>query len=315
MPPMPGDPIAIRTVDVRVDYEDLTAVDDLSLEIAAGEVFGLIGPNGAGKTSTIRVLAGLQQPTYGEVFIDGIDVAERPADVHRVLGYMPDLSPVYDDLKCWELLDLFAAAHNIDDRPARIDACLKLVGLEGKRYAMAGKLSRGMTQRLVLAKTLLHKPRVMLLDEPASGLDPLARIELRNLLRGLSAEGVTILISSHILTELSGFCTSIGIMEKGRLVESGRIEDIRGRVAPHKRLIVQPLGDPAPVAAWLVERERVERVDPLDGHLVVEFTGRDEDAAALLAAAVAAGHPLKGFYERHMDVEDIVMKIGAKEVS
>jgi ABC-2 type transport system ATP-binding protein len=307
----------IRTVDVRVDYDDLTAVAALDLSIGPGEVFGLIGPNGAGKTSTIRVLATLLEPTYGEVYVGGFDVAERPDEVHRILGYMPDLAPVPDDLKVWEFLDLYAAAHFIGrrDRRHRVDACIEMVDLQGKRNAMAGTLSRGMTQRLVLAKTLLHDPTVMLLDEPASGLDPLARIELRKLLTRLASEGKTVLISSHILTELSGFCTSIGIMEKGRLVESGRISDILTRVAPRRRYVVEVLDDPATVRPLLDARAGVSAVLSTDHRLELEFAGDDADAARLLAELVGHGVRVKTFHEQRLGVEDILLRVGAREVS
>ncbi len=308
----------IQTVDMRVDYEDVTAVSDLNLRIEGGEVFGLIGPNGAGKTSTIRVLATLQRPTYGDVSICGIDALEQPREVHRLLGYMPDLPPVYEDLRCWEFLDLFASAYFVDrrERLARVDECLTMVNLQGKRDAMAGTLSRGMTQRLVLAKTILPDPRVLLLDEPASGLDPHARIELRDLLKMLGEQGKTILVSSHILTELQEMCTSIGIMERGRLLEAGRIEDIVDRLSERRRLLVVEVHEFERHEAGLREvLEPVGEVRVLERGLGVAFAGDERAAAELLRALVDRDLPVTAFYERRMGVEDIVRRIGAREVS
>lgn len=310
-------PAMIRTLGVRVDYADVTAVHDLDLEIGPGEVFGLIGPNGAGKSSTIRVLATLQEPTHGRVWIDGIDIAEHPARARRVIGYMPDLAPVYKDLRCWEFLDLFGGAYFVDrrERRRRVGACLAEVGLEGKRDAMAGTLSRGMTQRLVLAKTILPGPRGLLLDEPASGLDPIARMELRDLVRRLADERRTVLVSSHILSELSEFCTSIGIMQKGRMVISGGIDEvIRG--LGHRRRIAIRLADPIeePLARLGAFRG-VERVEARNGGFELEFDGDERDATQLLAAMVREGLPICGFNEKKMGMEDILLKVGAREVS
>ena len=307
----------IHTADVRVDYDDVTAVQDMNLSIGSGEVFGLIGPNGAGKTSTIRVLATLHEPTYGDVYVGGFDVAEQPAEAHRIIGYMPDMAPVYDDLTVWEFLDLFARAYFVDRRTRRatIDRCIEQVNLQSKRDAMGGGLSRGMKQRLVLAKTLLHDPQVLLLDEPASGLDPIARIDLRNTLRRLGDQGKTVLISSHILTELSDFCTSIGIMEKGRVIESGRIDQIAARVAEHRRLVIETVAEAAPFVGLLKDQPHVNGVETVDGRVEIDFAGDDQQASRLLAQLVRADMPIKAFYERKMDVENIMLRVGAREVS
>jgi ABC-2 type transport system ATP-binding protein len=307
----------IQTTDLRVDYDDVTAVRDLCLSIPRGEIFGLIGPNGAGKTSTIRVLATLLKPTYGEVRIAGVDILENPSAIHRTLGYMPDTPPVYKDLKCWEFLSLFAATYFVERRVRRrrIDDCLALVDLESKRDTLAGKLSAGMKQRLVLAKTLLPEPEVLLLDEPASGLDPIARIEMRQILKQLAAMGRTVLISSHILTELSEFCTSIGIMEKGRLVVAGRIGEIIERLDRHKRIVVELLEGDETVATWLGGLEEIRSLERKDGRLEFDFTGDDRAAAALLRRLIEQGAAVKGFHERRMGVEDILLEVGAREVS
>lgn len=307
----------IETTDIRVDYGEVTAVRDLTLSVPQGEVFGLIGPNGAGKTSLIRVLATLSEPTYGEAMVAGLDVREHRADARRRIGYMPDLAPVFKDLKCWEFLDLFAASYFVGrrERRLRIDEVFERVNLTMKRDAMAGTLSRGMTQRLVLAKTLLHDPEVLLLDEPASGLDPIARIDLRNLLRDLASRGKTVLISSHILNELSTFCTSIGIMEKGNLVLSGNIEDIVGRFNTTRRYTVETIGPAEVAAAALRGRTGFIDIVCVDGHCTFETTLADNDMARLLAELVGAGVLVKAFYERRRGVEDVMMQVGASEVS
>jgi len=308
----------IETRDVRVDYDGVTAVEDLTLRIPAGEIFGLIGPNGAGKTSTIRVMATLQSPTYGDVLIDGVDTAVDPARARHALGYMPDYPPVYDELKCWEFLDLFGAAYRIGrvERRRRIEEALESVDLKSKRNAKSGTLSRGMRQRLLLAKTILHDPSVLLLDEPASGLDPVARIDLRNTLVRLAERGKTILVSSHILSELSTFCGSIGIMERGRLLVSGPIDEIIAAMEGGRRIDITALKpDPETLTSDLREMEGVVSAQATQRGATVEIEGEDSDAAALLARLVGAGAEVTGFVERKMTVEDILLKTGAKETS
>ena len=214
----------IELIRLRKEYDELVAVQDLNLTIPQGEIFGLIGPNGAGKTTTIRMACGLLAPTVGRALVNGIDVAAEPERAQHSIGYLSDFFAVYEDLKVWEYLDYFAHAYRVaeGDIAARVTEVIGQVSLEVKRDAMIRGLSRGMKQRLGIARAIIHRPKVLLLDEPASGLDPKARLELRNLLRSMRDQGSTILISSHILTELEGFCTSIGIMEKGRMVRSGR---------------------------------------------------------------------------------------------
>src|ERR1044071_8978507 len=222
MPPM------IQIHHLRKQYKDLVALHDLNLELNAGDIFGYIGPNGAGKTTTIKMLATLLTPTAGTAYVDGVDVVRNPEAVRAVLGYMPDFFGVYDDIKVWEYLDFFAAAYRIPrhKRPQIIDDVLTLTDLNVKKDAYVESLSRGMKQRLCLAKTLVHDPKVLLLDEPASGLDPRARIEIKELLKELKAMGKTIIISSHILPELADFCNKIGIIEKGQMIVAGDVGEI-----------------------------------------------------------------------------------------
>src|SRR3954471_2805335 len=235
--------ISIR--DLRVDYDNICAVRDLSLAVAPGEVCGLIGPNGAGKTTTMRTMLGLIEPTYGNVEIMGIDVHEHPEDVNRLVGFMPDFPPVYEDLLVWEFLDLFAASYQIhrSARPELVDRYLQVVGVADKRDAPVVELSRGMRQRLMAGKPLTPEPQVLLLDEPASGVDPQGRIDLKNILKRLANEGKTILISSHILAEMNEFCTSVAIMERGELVISGRIDEVNARIMGDTALSIEVLGD------------------------------------------------------------------------
>ena len=212
MPPM------IQIQHLRKEYKELVAVKDLNLELEAGDIFGFIGPNGAGKTTTIKMLSTLLTPTAGRAMVDGIDVVRYPEQVRGIVGYMPDFFGVYDDIKVWEYLDFFAAAYRIpkDKRPQIIDDVLTLTDLNVKKDSYVESLSRGMKQRLCLAKTLVHDPKVLLLDEPASGLDPRARIEIKELLKELKAMGKTIIVSSHILPELADFCNKSGSSKRAR---------------------------------------------------------------------------------------------------
>src|SRR5215469_2419098 len=264
----------IRIEGVTKQYGRFTAVSDLNLKIGRGEVFGFIGPNGAGKTTTMKMLATLMLPTVGRMSIGGYDVERHPREVRRVIGYMPDSFGVYEDLLVWEYLDYFAALYRIEraGRRKAIDDVLELTDLGGKRDSQVMSLSRGMKQRLCLAKTLLHDPQVLLLDEPASGLDPHARIEIRELIRELCRMGKTVLVSSHILTELADFCTSIGIIEAGNLLAAGRIDEITAKLSGNVMVEIGIKGDPEPALAALGERGDIARVT-CDGKMVhAEFT-------------------------------------------
>ena len=307
----------IELINLRKEYDDLVAVQDLTLTIPQGEIFGLIGPNGAGKTTTIRMACGLLAPTVGRTLVNGIDVAREPERAQQSIGYLSDFFAVYEDLKVWEYLDYFAHAYKVpeSDIPARVSEVIGQVSLEVKRDAMIRGLSRGMKQRLGIARAIIHRPKVLLLDEPASGLDPKARLELRNLLRALCDQGSTILISSHILTELEGFCTSIGIMEKGRMIRSGRIDEVTAAENLARDLRVSWLGDPtATLTEKLCGHAHVSNV-----HLEVEtgtfqFAGSDEELAALLSDLITAGVRVKTFAEVKQTVEDLYMKLSRHEV-
>lgn len=307
---------------LRIDYDDTLAVADLNLEIPAGQIFGLVGPNGAGKTSTIKAIAGILEPTYGHIKIAGHDLELEPEKARQRIGYMPDFAPVYENLKVWEYCDVFAAAYLIprSERLDRVRHWIEQVNLTGKWDSLVRDLSRGMRQRLVLAKTLLSDPAILLLDEPASGLDPIARREFSEILKRAAGEGRTILISSHILTELSEFCNAVGIMEKGRMVVAGTIEDIRRHMGATGQLNIRcaALDDAGKKrlqetlsSSPLIQEPR--EISPLQ--FQAAFSGTREDAARLLAQLIAQHISISDFYVKEADVEDIFFKIGAKEVT
>lgn len=307
----------IELLQIRKEYDNVLAVDDLSLAVEQGEIFGLIGPNGAGKTTTIRMAAGLLSPTLGRALIAGIDVVREPERAQQHIGYLGDFFALYEDLKVWEYLDYFAHAYKLPEAeiPSRITEVIAQVNLEVKRDAMISGLSRGMKQRLGIARAIIHRPRVMLLDEPASGLDPKARLELRNLLLSLRDQGATILISSHILTELEGFCTSIGIMEKGRLVRSGSIEAVTAAASTMRLVRLGWAGDSMAIAQQRLQSDpRVSEVNLATNSGTFRFAGAEEELASVLAALVSAGVLISSFAEVKQTVEDLYMKLSTHEV-
>ena len=272
---------AVRVVALTKRYGDLTAVDDLDLEVPEGSVFGLIGPNGAGKSTTFAILASILSPTSGTAEVAGFDPSSDPRSVRRHLGYMPDVLGVYDNLRVDEYLEFFAAAHELrrSSWPGLIDGLLELVGLEVKRESMVESLSRGMKQRLALARALVHDPDVLVLDEPASGLDPRARVELRTLLGELRAMGKTVVISSHILTEMEEMCSHVAIMEAGRLLASGAPGEIGDRLRGGHDVVVRLAGGEVlryTVTGEAAQRDLLYRLVVDEGLPVVEF--REEGA-------------------------------------
>jgi ABC-2 type transport system ATP-binding protein len=296
-------------------YDGTLALGGLDLEIADGEIFGLVGPNGAGKTTTLRILATLLAPTAGDAEVAGASIRTNPDGVRRAVGYMPDSFGVYDDMKVWEYLDFFGRCHGLpaDRRRRMIGDLLELVDLGSKRDVYVATLSRGMQQRLCLAHALVHDPPVLILDEPASGLDPRARVELRELLRELRSLGKTVLISSHILPELEELCTSLAIIDAGRVLAQGRLADIEARLRVGAVLRVHVLGDEAAVGA---ARDHFAG-DPLvpaadvvgEGLVEIGFTGDDEAAARLLAGAVAAGIRVASFARAASDLEELFLQV------
>ena len=304
---------AIDIRSLRVDYGDFIAVDDITLSVPPGEVFGLVGPNGAGKTSTFRVITTLMEPTYGEVILDGVDVLEDHESARRIIGYMPDLAPVPSDLKVWEFLDFHAAAYGLGNRAQRRDRvaeCLEEVNLTDQRDKWCKELSRGQTQRVVLAKTLLHRPRVLVLDEPASGLDPLARRDLRNALRRLATNGATVFVSSHILSELAEMCTSICVMNRGKLLASGTVDQVRHQLGNTERTITATLLDGHGLAReWLSGQPAVHDLRESGQQLVFGFKGDDDAQADLMANLVRLGVRMRAFEEKRSSFEEILVEV------
>lgn len=293
-------------------YGEFVAVDDLSFEIGAGEIFGFIGPNGAGKSTTIRFLATLLRPTSGEGFICGHSVVRDPMQVRRVIGFMPDDFGVYDGMKVWEFLDFFAVAYEIPRSHRRkiIAQVLELLDLLDKRDEYVNGLSKGMKQRLCLAKTLVHDPPVLILDEPASGLDPRARMEMKALLSELGGMGKTILISSHILSELADFCSMIGIIERGKLLVAGSIQEIQRTLQRNRILKIGVTGAGVDRAASLLRDDPgVRAVESYDHTLSCEFDGEDDAKARLLGTLVTHGIAISSFTEEELSLEEVFMRI------
>lgn len=301
----------IETRDLTKIYGDVHAVKSLDIKLEAGDVFGFIGPNGAGKTTTMRILATLLNPTYGEAYVCGYSIYTKPKEIRRVIGYMPDFFGVYDDMKVIEYLEFFAAAYRITG-PARKKVCndvLDLVDLGYKRDAFVTSLSRGMTQRLGLARVLLHDPQVLLLDEPASGLDPRARIEIRGLLKELRNMGKTIMVSSHILPELADVCNKVGIIERGELLVNADVAEVMRRVRRQTVLKVGVAGRVEEAASLLMQHQHVESVAASNGTLTVKLKPGVEDYTELPTLLVQAGHKLRMFKEEEINLETAFMEL------
>lgn len=292
-------------------YGDFVAVENLNLDIAAGEMFGFIGPNGAGKSTTIRFLATLLRATHGEATVNGHSVTREPLKVRQSVGYMPDTFGVYDGMKVWEFLDFFAVAYQIKkaDRKAVIGDVLELLDLTHKRDDYVNGLSRGMKQRLCLAKTLVHDPPVLILDEPASGLDPRARLEVKALLKELRRMGKTILISSHILTELADCCTSIGIIERGQLLLHGPIDKVYRQIQRNRHIEVRFKGDQDAGLSLIRSDPHVRSVEVNSRSCVVEMGGEDADVQRLMRQLATSDVGLVSFADKEPTLEDVFMMV------
>lgn len=294
----------------------LTAIRNLNLQVEEGEIFGFVGPNGAGKTSTLRIMATLLKPTAGDILVAGHSVCKSSRDVRRVIGYMPDFFGVYHDMVVWEYLDFFAACYQVPEagRETLINDLLELVDLSHRREDMVDGLSRGMKQRLSLARTLIHDPSVLILDEPASGLDPRARVEIRSLLVELSRMGKTIFFSTHILADVAEICTRVGIIEAGELVVAGELEALQQHLIPHRRIQVSLLGKQSEAITLLEavggvqDLQAVPERDHSPAHLEFDFTGDDTALSELLTKLVSDGIPVIQFSSDSRDMEEVFMR-------
>jgi ABC-2 type transport system ATP-binding protein len=302
----------IETRDLTKKYGDMFAIRSIDLKLEQGDLFGFIGPNGAGKTTTMRILATLLEPSWGEASVCGHSVYKNPKEIRRLVGYMPDFFGVYDDMTVIEYLEFFAAAYRIQGSERRrvCDEKLAIVDLDFKRDAYANTLSRGQTQRLGLARVLLHDPQVLLLDEPLSGLDPRARIEMRAALRRLGQqEGKTIIISSHILPELADLCNKVGIIDRGVMSVNATVADVMKQVRRQTILHVEVVGDAELAAKLLAAQAGVEAVDLKGTQIVVRLRPGEEDYTLLPTVLVQAGYKIKLFREEELNLETAFMTL------
>lgn len=297
-------------------FGSIWAVNDISFEVPSGQVFGYIGPNGAGKTTSMRILATLDNPTFGDALVDGYPVIKDPDRVRRRLGFMPDAFGTYPNVNCFEYLDFFARAYGLSgsDRRRALDRVLAFTGLDELSEKPIRGLSKGMKQRLCLGRALIHDPPALVMDEPAAGLDPRARIELRDMINHLAAIGKSILISSHILTELAEMCDRVAIIERGRLLVNGTVEEIRKKLAPNREVKIQVLGDTTAIQTWLGEQPGI-------GHVLVEgdsvrfaHNGTREDEAEMLRAMILAGFRIAEFGSHITSLEEVFMRVTKGEV-
>jgi ABC-2 type transport system ATP-binding protein len=297
-------------------YGSRSALDHVSFEVPEREIFGFVGPNGAGKTTTLRILAALLEPTDGKAFIDGADVTKEPDKIHSRIGYMPDFFGVYDQLTVAEYLDFYAACYRQPKQRRKkvVDDLLALIGLTDRRNQPVDTLSRGLKQRVCLARALVHDPSVLLLDEPASGLDPRARVEMREILKELQHMGKTIIISSHILPELTELCTMIGIIDQGRMRATGSVRDVIAQLTGGRRLRITVLGEKSEAAAVLTPLASVRHVEMVNGAIEAEYEGDDAIAADILQSLTGAGIRVSGFTPLDGGLEDAFLRATSEEV-
>ncbi len=297
--------------NLNKSYGRFRAVTDLNLEVPEGEIFGFVGPNGAGKTTTMKIMCGLLGATSGEITLDGVDVIKHSSRIKEKIGYMPDFFGVYDDLKVSEYLEFYASIYKIkgEERKKITGDLLELVELGHKREAYVDSLSRGMKQRLCLARSLVHNPRLLVLDEPASGMDPRARVEMKEILKNLKGMGKTIVISSHILPELSELCTSIGIIDKGRMVISGSVSEIMQQVYSKRIIKIKVMDKVSEAAVLLSEYPFVDKLVTGEDTIQAGFEGDEGDMSRVLSELVTKGIPVVSFAQLDGNLEDVFMRV------
>lgn len=292
-------------------FGKFTAVDGLDMTVERGSIFGFVGPNGAGKTTTMKIMCGLLKADEGSIFVDKSDILKKSDDIRERIGYMPDFFGVYNDLKVKEYMDFYEVAYYIPykDRKAITDRLLDMVNLADKKETYVDSLSRGMKQRLCLARSLVHNPEILVLDEPASGLDPRARMEMKNILKALSDEGKTIIISSHILPELDQMCSHIGIMEKGRMIVNGTVEEIADMLSSKRMVEVSVLDNNEGLFRLLNLNEYCAEIKLTEAGASFAFKGDDADLAALLGSIIKEGIHVISFEKKKYDLENVFMRV------
>jgi ABC-2 type transport system ATP-binding protein len=313
--------IELRNVTKEYDLPpgqpgQLVAADRLTLDVPDGEVFGLVGPNGAGKSTTLKMICGLMLPTAGHITVNGVDVEANPEAAQQHVGYLADLFGMYDDLKVWEYVDYFARAYKLPSEkiPARVKEVIGQMGLETKYHANLGTLSRGMKQRLGIARAIVHDPPLLVLDEPASGLDPKARLELKDLLRAMHRNGKTIFITSHVLPDLEEICTSLAILEKGKLLRHGRIADVMRSAGQMRRVRIRLASPEFALESWLAAHPGVSEILQGEGATEFIFPGNDAELAALVREAVLAGAAIYSVEEKTDSLEELFARLSSGEV-
>ena len=296
-------------------YGNYVALDGLDITIEEGALYGLVGPNGAGKTTTIKIMTSLMLPDSGTVKIDGVDAIANPGKLKSVIGYVPDYFGTYDNLKVAEYMEFFASCYGMEGLKARKRSLMLLeqVGLEDRIDAFVDGLSRGMKQRLCLARALIHNPRMLIMDEPTAGLDPRTRVEFKQIVKELQEQGKTVLISSHILSELSELCTHIGVLEQGRMLLEGSITEIENSINTSNPLIISVLGETQTALNVLKEHELVKTISVKEQELMITFAGTAKEEAALLKELVEAGVAVRGFVRRQGGLESIFMQVTERE--
>ena len=301
----------VRIRNLTKTYGRYRALNNLNLHIGKGDIFGFVGPNGAGKTTTMRIICGLLQADWGEVYIDGVDALNHPEQVKRRVGYVPDFFGVYDNFKVMEYMEFYGSMYGMEGEAVRKTSVglLDLVNLSDKRDAYVDGLSRGMKQRLCVARALIHNPQLLILDEPASGLDPRARFELKEVMKNLGAMGKTIIISSHILPELGEMCNSIGVMEKGNLVASGKVEEITRRSRRSNPLTIEVLDNKELAIQILKQTPLVEKISIREDAIIIAFSGDDEEMAQLLTSLIMNGVRISNFHREPGNLETLFLEI------